>query len=209
MNSIVKFLDTVDYSEAETLQKSARASLAGPGSPGQIFILQHSPPVITLGRHRGGSSIVSGADIINSSGYRIVRSSRGGDATIHEPGQAVIYYIMKVSSKNASEFVINRSLEIASYIRSEYGLDINYNRDHPGLWIADRKIGSVGFDLTGGISSHGIAVNVNNSLDGFRHIIPCGNAETVMTSIAAETGSEVSFKIFCLGLQMHLESIHG
>lgn len=58
-----------------------------------------------------------------------------------------------------------------------------------GVWVGDAKIGAIGVKIGNGITSHGLAVNVNNDLSPFRNIIPCGISDKVVTSLLIETGS--------------------
>lgn len=66
-----------------------------------------------------------------------------------------------------------------------------------GVWVGDRKLGAVGVRITHGISSHGLAFNINTDLAYFKHIVPCGNADKQMTSVSQElrTGQAVDFDL--------------
>lgn len=57
-----------------------------------------------------------------------------------------------------------------------------------GVWVGERKLGAIGVRVTGGVTSHGVALNVGPDLTWYRHIIPCGNPDKEVTSLAAELG---------------------
>ncbi len=80
------------------------------------------------------------------------------------------------------------------------GVESNRRKGYPGLWIGETKIASVGVQLKKWVSLHGMAINLNNDLDIFDHIVPCGLKDVVITSVEKETGqaadmSEVKKKL--------------
>lgn len=200
----IKICGALSCSAAMDMMSSARRAVDEKKSPGFIFILEHDPPVITLGRNRGEESILASSDEIRSLGYEIYKTSRGGDATVHETGQAVIYIVEPVKGKSSASFVSGWCRVISSFLSDEYGVAAEFNVNIPGLFIADRKIASVGFDLTGGISSHGIAVNVCNTLEGFKLISPCGYRSAEMTTLSVECGRLIEFDEFAEKLKARL-----
>jgi lipoyl(octanoyl) transferase len=71
-------------------------------------------------------------------------------------------------------------------------------RDTPftGVWAGDSKIGSIGVRVREGVSMHGLAVNVDNDLQPFEWIVPCGIDHVRMTSVSRETGRAGSLPCF-------------
>ena len=69
-------------------------------------------------------------------------------------------------------------------------------RPSPGVWTGEAKIASIGVRVSGGITTHGLAVNVDNDLEPFGWIVPCGIDQVRMTSVARETGREGSLPCF-------------
>jgi len=160
-------------------------------SEGTIFFLEHKPAVITLGRNAIESNMLVPEKLLESRGYQVRKVSRGGDVTVHEPGQLVIYFVIPLKSKAVREFVDGVTNAITLCLKKDFSLEVAFRQDKPGLWVEDRKICSVGFDLTQKVSMHGIALNVCNSLEGFSLIVPCGLPGVKMTTISKELKREV------------------
>ena len=111
---------------------------------------------------------------------------------MHESGQLVIYFVVPLKSKAVREFVDGVMNGISFCLKEKFGIDAKFSQDKPGLWVENRKLCSVGFDLTQRVSMHGIALNVCNTLEGFKMIVPCGLPGVKMTTISKELGRDVT-----------------
>ena len=194
MNNIieVRVLGAVDYKSAMDIQYREKQNVLENKSNGVILMLEHNPPVITMGRHCAKSNITAAESLLLKRGYHVVSTDRGGDVTVHEPGQLVVYYILPVKSKNSSAFVagiIDPVLETLNYYLAA---DLYYSDKKPGLWHGNEKCVSIGFDLRLGVSMHGIAINVCNTLEGFSFINPCGIPGAMMTTLSRIMGKDIS-----------------
>jgi lipoate-protein ligase B len=187
-----KILGKIDYDSAVALQLEERERVKNGGSAGTIFFLEHDPAVITLGRHAVETNMLIPEKLLESRGYQVRKVSRGGDVTVHEPGQLVVYFVVPLKSKAVREFVDGVMNDIGLCLKEKFGIDAKFSQDKPGLWVGDRKICSVGFDLTQRVSMHGIALNVCNTLEGFKMIVPCGLPGVKMTTISKELGRDVT-----------------
>ena len=67
---------------------------------------------------------------------------------------------------------------------------------HAGLWVEDRKIGSIGVHVHRGVTTHGWAINIDNDLQPFEWIVPCGIDNVRMTSLYKETGLTGGMRCF-------------
>ena len=184
-------LGRVSYDVAEKLQLEERERVKNGESTGTIFFLEHQPAVITLGKNAVGSNILIPEKYLATKGYDVKKVSRGGDVTVHEPGQLVVYFVLPLKPKAVRQFVDWVMQALISTLK-DFGLTANFDDKKPGLWVDDRKICSVGFDLTGRVSMHGIALNVCNTLEGFKLIVPCGLSGVKMTTVSQELAKSIS-----------------
>ena len=184
-------LAQIDYSSSEQIQYKEKENVKQGLSQGTIYILEHNPPIITIGRHFGIDDI-----LLNNHDIEIKKTSRGGSTTAHEPGQVVIYFVLSIKSKNTAEFVNACVKPLILLLSEKYSLLLEYNPKKPGLWVKDKKIASVGFDLTDDISMHGIAINISNDLNTFKYINPCGFESTVMTSLSKTLNKQIDSENF-------------
>ena len=124
-----------------------------------------------------------------SQGIDVVETDRGGRVTYHGPGQLVGYAIARVDDVVQHVRTMERALVAAL---AEAGLDAHARTDegpdYTGVWVDDRKIASIGVHVARGVSTHGFAVNVENDLQPFGWVVPCGLEGVQMTSLIKETG---------------------
>lgn len=183
----VTWLGTVEYREALALQHDVRAARQAGTIPDTLLLLEH-PPVYTRGRRSTPDELPMGEDWYRERGLDVVDVDRGGKVTYHGPGQLVGYPVVRV--EEVLGFV--RTLEdamvdalagegIQARSRPEDG------RDFTGVWVDERKIGSIGLHVARGVTTHGFAVNVDADLEPFGWVVPCG-LQLPMTSIARERG---------------------
>jgi len=184
----VAHLGQVEYREAFALQQRLCARRQADEIPDALLLLEH-PPVYTRGRRTGQGELPMGEDWYRAQGIDVVDVDRGGRVTYHGPGQLVGYAIMHTD--DVVEFV--RTMErallaaladegVAARVRTEEGPDFT------GVWVDDRKIASIGIHVSRGVTTHGFAVNVQNDLQPFEWVVPCGLQGVRMTSLLRETG---------------------
>ena len=181
-------LGVVDYREAFELQERLRTARQEDELPDMLLTLEH-PSVYTRGRRSGPGELPMGEDWYLAQGIEIVDTDRGGKVTYHGPGQLVGYPIVRVN--DVVDYVRTLEGALVSALAGE-GV-VARTRPHEGhrfagVWVADRKIASVGVHLSRGVSKHGFAINIDNDLQPFSWIVPCGLDNVQMTSLAAETG---------------------
>ncbi len=184
-------LNTLEYKRALDLQiTTLKAKIKNPLEPDRLFYVQH-PQVYTLGRRGGRENLVVSEDFLLSQGIEIVQTDRGGNITFHGPGQAVLYPVIDLTRAKigVADFVYGME-EIMKQTVSDFGITADRDPKNHGLWVGQKKIGSVGISIKKGISIHGLALNVCPDLTPFSWINPCGLENVAMTSIAMETGTD-------------------
>jgi lipoyl(octanoyl) transferase len=175
-------LGTVEYREAVEIQERLRRRVQAGELPDLLLLLQH-PPVYTLGRRSEPGELPLGHDI------PVVDTERGGKLTYHGPGQLVGYPIMHVPNVRAFVGTMERAL-IAALRDAGVPAGTRDGVGFTGVWVEDRKIGSIGIHVARRVSMHGFAVNVDNDLSPFTSVVACGLPDVRMTSLREEGVSE-------------------
>jgi lipoyl(octanoyl) transferase len=182
-------LATVEYREALALQQRVRTARQAGAVPDVMLLLEHWP-VYTRGRRSGPGELPMGEDWYGMQGIDIVETDRGGKVTYHGPGQLVGYPIVGVTDVVEYVRILERGLITALEGEGIVGVRarVNDGPDYTGVWVEDRKIASIGVHVARGVTTHGFAVNVENDLQPFGWIVPCGLDGVAMTSLIKETG---------------------
>jgi lipoyl(octanoyl) transferase len=181
-------LGMVEYREALELQERVRTARQADAVPDVMLLLEH-PPTYTRGRRSGAGELPMGEEWYLMQGFEIVDVNRGGKITYHGPGQLVGYPIVRVDDVVEYVRTLERGLVaalaeegVAARARPEDG------PDYTGVWVGERKIASLGVHVARGVTTHGWAVNVENDLQPFSWVVPCGLEGVQMTSLIKETG---------------------
>ena len=189
----VAHLGVLPYQDAFELQRRLRERRAAGELPDLLLVLEHTP-VYTKGKRTEPGDLPMGEDWYRAQGIEVCETDRGGRVTFHGPGQLVAYPIMAVD--RVADFVHAMERAMVAALADE-GVAAE-PRDTPftGVWAGDRKIGSIGVRVREGVSMHGLAVNVDNDLQPFEWIVPCGIDHVRMTSVSRETGKPDSLACF-------------
>ncbi|ADK86335.1 lipoic acid synthetase [Desulfarculus baarsii DSM 2075] len=177
------------YDQAARRQDELARQRARGLAADRLVFVEH-PPTVTLGRGGGPADLRLGPELLAARGVALAHSDRGGLATFHGPGQLVAYPIVELQERDLHLYV-NRLLEAAAEVARAFGLEPERDPDQPGLWLAGRKLASLGVAVSRWVTRHGVAINVNNDLAGFDLIVPCGRPGQVVTSLAQELGRPV------------------
>ncbi|HEV2813354.1 MAG TPA: lipoyl(octanoyl) transferase LipB [Solirubrobacteraceae bacterium] len=179
-------LGVVEYREALELQRRLRAARQAGDVPDVLLLLEH-PPVYTRGRRSDAAELPMGESWYLSQGIDVVDVDRGGKLTYHGPGQLVGYPIMAIDDviafvRTMEDAMIAALADESLRTRSRSG----EGSDYTGVWVEDRKIASIGVHVQKGVTTHGFAVNVQNDLQPFEWVVPCGLGGVRMTSVMKE-----------------------
>ena len=201
----VIWLGRVGYSEGLALQKEHRDAVLL-GGEDRLLLLEHDP-VVTLGR-RGGVVNHSRLKALNTP---VVETDRGGLATWHGPGQLVGYPITHLQRARLAvpQFVSQIGHWLCNMTASLGLDDVAYDACRPGVYREGRKLGSIGLHIHKQVSTHGFALNVHNSLDGFHAIEPCGAVDLTVSTLSVELQRHVSLDAVREALMDTLEAQPG
>ena len=202
-------LGLTPYKEALTLQRRL-AGLRAEGRVGDLLLLLQHPPVITLGRAGRKSHLLVPESSLAALGIGFLEVDRGGDITYHGPGQLVGYPILDLVEHGRDLHRYLRRLEGVLIETLSY-FEIVADRwvGRTGVWVAGRKIASIGIHLTRWVTRHGFALNVNVDLAPFELIVPCGIPDVKATSMAKELSRPVSVNEVIPGLIERFEAEFG
>lgn len=184
MDLAVVQLGQLPYDEALELQLRVRAARQADEIGDTLLLLEH-PPVYTRGRRTEAHDLPMGDDWYQMQGIEIRDVDRGGRVTYHGPGQLVGYPIMRIS--DVIKFVRTMETAVIGALADE-GVDAGVREGLTGIWANEAKIGSIGVHVSRGVTTHGFAVNVDNDLQPFEWIVPCGIDGVRMTSLCKESG---------------------
>ncbi|KAM2056234.1 hypothetical protein ACFX16_029067 [Malus domestica] len=181
-------MGTMSYLEALKLQEKLVADRKIHKIPDTLVSLQH-PPTYTLGKRRTDHNLLISETELKRIGAELHYTQRGGDITYHGPHQAILYPIialrdMGLGARKYVEKLESTMIDLASLydVKACPG-----NKCETGVWVGDRKIGAIGVQISYGITSHGLAFNIDPDLNYFKHIVPCGIANKDVTSLRRET----------------------
>ena len=213
-------LGIVPYEDAMALQKRLESARQAGDIPDVLLLLEHHP-VFTTGRRTEPGHLPMGEDWYRMQGIEVCPTDRGGQVTYHGPGQLVAYPITNLPDDDVHRYV--RQLERVMIGALEcYGIVAQVFDGLTGVWTAGdppiasgeigpqrtavgaaalpggeaRKIGSIGIHVNKGVTTHGLAINVNNDLQPFEWVVPCAIEGVRMTSVCRELGAEQDIDAF-------------
>lgn len=164
------------------------------GEDDTLVLCEH-PDVITLGRTTQHGAVISSMIELSQRDIDVVEIDRGGEATVHGPGQLVGYPVFHLQRTKPDLHWFLRTVEqcIIDAI-AQYGIIGHRVDGRTGVWVdGERKICAIGIHCKRWVITHGFALNVSNDLGLFNTIIPCGITDKGVTSVQAEAGRAVDF----------------
>jgi lipoyl(octanoyl) transferase len=220
-------LGTVDYATALRLQEKL-VGLRKDGRIGDVVLLLEHTPVITLGRNAKAKNILASPELLAQRGVEVFECDRGGDVTFHGPGQLVAYPIFDLRGF-PSDNAARKSLGVVEYVRrleevlirtcADFGIPAKRIAGLTGVWTDgdarpstvsnESKIAALGVHISRGVTSHGIALNVNTDLSFFNLIIPCGIEAKPVTSMQKELNREISMQEVAHALSRNFGGVFG
>lgn len=194
------WLGTTPYAHAHALQLRLVEQRTRNEIPDTLLLLEH-PSVITLGRAAHGENVLATRSFLASRNIDVVETERGGDVTMHGPGQLVAYPIFDLNPDRCDvRKYVKDLVRVMSLLCAEHGIGAGGRDDLIGAWVdldhvshwrgaaeASRpaKIGAIGVKISRWVTMHGFALNLSTQLADFGLIVPCGISQHPVTSLAA------------------------
>ena len=195
------------YEPVHRLQQQLVQDKQQRGGPDSVLFVEHEP-VVTLGRGAKADHVLLSEALLSARGVDRVATGRGGDVTLHAPGQLVCYPIIDLSPdrRDVRRYVGDLNATMQALV-ADWGIAAGTVPNMIGLWVdlddpsrwngheqARRiaKIGAIGVRISRWITMHGFALNLATDLDLFGLIVPCGISAHGVTSLKALTGQAPS-----------------
>jgi lipoate-protein ligase B len=173
-----------------------------------LFIFLEHNPVFTLGKRGGTEYITAPEEILKASGIPVVQTNRGGTITYHGPGQVIMYPIVALKKARLGVLQFVELLEeIMIRTASRFHVSSGRNPLNRGVWVGQKKLGSIGLAVHRGVTCHGLAFNVDMDLEPFSWINPCGLDGVKMTSLARELSTDIHVKDILPVMKENVESL--
>ena len=171
---IKRTVKPIEYDEAIRLLEKRLENIINNSGRELIWFLEHNE-IFTAGTSFKKSEILDNS-------INLVKTSRGGKITFHSPGQLICYFVLDLKKRNKDirKFIISIENSIIDAFK-EFNILTNSDRKNIGIWINHnnefKKIAAIGIRVRKWIAYHGFSININNNLDHFNKIIPCGIKE--------------------------------
>ncbi len=201
--------DAIPYPRAWDMQRRMHEQRVRGQIPDTCLLLEH-PSVYTAGKRTDPLDRPAG-----DPGAPVIEVDRGGKITWHGPGQLVGYPIM----------LLNQPVDVIAYVRAleqallnvcaDFGVAARRVPGRSGAWVLgrdgspDRKIAAIGVRVARGVTMHGFALNCDCDLAWFDKIVPCGLRDATVTSLSAETGSQITVTAACAAVERELAAVFG
>jgi lipoyl(octanoyl) transferase len=184
------------YEEGLAAQRRVESARQEGAIPDVLLLMEHQP-VYSRGRRSTADELPMGVEWYEMQGIEVLDTDRGGRVTYHGPGQLVAYPIVALKPYGDDVLEYVRRLErVAIASLATYGVEAGTIEGLTGIWVGERKIGSIGVHISRGVTTHGLAINVNNDLQPFEWVVPCGIENCRVTSLGRELGAEQDLEAF-------------
>ncbi len=174
---LLRRLGRRDYRETQQAMRDFTAAREA-DTPDELWLLEHEA-VYTQGLNGRAEHLLDPGDT------PVIQSDRGGQVTWHGPGQVVIYLLVDMRRRGLGVRQLVEIMENSVIaLLAEHGIAASARRDAPGVYVAGAKISALGLRIRHGCSYHGLSLNVDNALEPFARINPCGYPRLPVTRLA-------------------------
>ena len=150
-----------------------------------LWILEH--PLSFTGGIRSKKNEILDKNI------KIIKTNRGGKITLHNPGQKIIYFVLNLNNKKKDIRNLIKQIEVSiiEFLKI-YKIKSYADKKNIGIWVKGKKIAAIGVRVSQWIAYHGCSININNNLEHYKKIIPCGLDKNNITSIKNENIKKIN-----------------
>ncbi len=186
---VVQDWGLIPYEQAWQQQRELAERVRRGDAPNTLVLCEH-PTVITIGRAGTWRNVLLPHEQLRQRGIPVFEVERGGDVTLHNPGQLVGYPILRLWEYRQDLHWFVREIEQCIIeLLAGFGIRAEQLPGLTGVWIeGQRKICAIGIHVKHWVSWHGFALNVRNRLEEFGYIVPCGISDRGVTSMERELG---------------------
>lgn len=189
-----KYLGRLNLRDALSLQEDVYQDLRrGMGAP--LVMGFETNPVISLGLRASPSDLLFNEQILKQHDFEVLRTDRGGQTTLHNPGQLVIFPVLRFAPLTPREWVRRLSVVTQNWLRN-LAYPCQWDEQRPGLYSPSGKVAAFGLRFRHGISIHGLAINVHNDLEPFSWIVPCGRTGARVDRLPSALSLEQLFSLW-------------
>ena len=144
-----------------------------------IWILEH-PITYTAGVSFKNNEVIDKK-------IKIIKTNRGGKLTLHNPGQKIIYFVLNLNKRKKDIRKLINIIEksVIEFLKI-YKIKGLADKKNIGIWVKDKKIAAIGLRISRWIAFHGCSINIDNDLNAYKKIIPCGLDNKKITSVYNE-----------------------
>ena len=203
-----KWLGVQPYQSALDIQMQCFEQVKNQPQVSYILGLEHSA-VITLGlRSKATEDLNLTAEDALQQGIEIVTSNRGGEATLHSPGQLVIYpvFALRQWGLGVRQYV-ELLQDVTIRVLKSMGIEATASGEEPGVYTSEGKIVFVGIKVSAAVCYHGISINICNDLDLFNKIRSCGVRYQSMDRVSNYSEKITPETFFRLWITQFIDSI--
>jgi len=180
--------DVVPYHDGWELQRRIHAEVVAGDRPDTLLLLEHEAVYTAGKRTEPQERPVDGTPVIDV--------DRGGKITWHGPGQLVGYPIVRLPEPMDVVAHVRRLEGLLIDVLGPLGVAGHRVEGRSGVWVrrplSEDKVAAIGVRVEKGVTMHGFAINCDNTLAGFRGIIPCGISDAGVTTVSEVVGADVA-----------------
>ena len=185
---IKKSIKPINYFSAIDLLEKRLEDLYKNKEKELIWILEHDE-IFTAGTSYKENEILDNS-------INLIKTNRGGKITCHAPGQLICYFVLDLrKKKDIRKFISCIEKSIIETLK-DYKIETFSDKDNVGIWHKKNhtinKVAAIGIRIKKWIAYHGFAININNNLDLYKKIIPCGIEDKGVTNLISIADNDYS-----------------